>query len=102
MTKTPTASPSNGQAGRNFRAHLISSYCCSRCWGALVERVLDGEEVVLCPRQCGGGFITQSYVEKARVQTSVEYLEVARLYPDLAPPLKKLSAEQRAVLFGEE
>lgn len=95
-------SPSNGQAWRNFRAHLVLAYVCSRCYGELVERVIDGAEQVLCPRSCAGGFVTRRWADSARAQAGKDYLEVARLYPDLAPPLQKLSAEQRAVLFGEE
>lgn len=90
------------QAGRNYRAHLLNKCVCSRCWGELVERVIDGAETIECPRGCDGGFVTRRWASEALAQAQIDFYEVARNYPALAPPKTLTTAQVRVALFGEE
>lgn len=84
---------------------LVKKYCCAQCFGPLVERFIDGEYRVICPKKCQpGGFVTQAWAAKQKAEGHAEASEVEKNYPELSEN-KPLTADERkrmrAALYGE-
>jgi hypothetical protein len=82
---------------------IIRRYLCARCWGALVERFIEGHWVVVCASdQAHEGRVTQTFVENRRVLDRLEAAEVGSRYASMLG-LKRpdLKAASRA-LYGDE
>lgn len=95
----------NETTGGVFNTVLVVQYVCAQCWKPLIEKFIDGQWKVFCPRGCQpGGFVTRHYAERRYAKELEEFYEVASYYPEL-DPRPKLSEEQRerlkAELFGE-
>ena len=83
-------------------ARLVREYRCAQCWGALVEKFVEGAYTVVCPKACTpGGYVTQSFVEQRKAEGAAERAEVAKNYPqfDDAPKVDRRAA--REALYGE-
>lgn len=95
----------SNQAERNANAHLVQTHVCAQCFGPLVERRVDGADVVLCPKACQpGGFVTREWADAQRAKGTAELDEVARNYPWLDPRPKLTHAQTMAgltALFGK-
>jgi len=78
-------------------------YRCARCWGALVEKFVDGEFVVVCASDATHeGIVTQTFVESRRTLDRLEASEVGSRYAViLGLPKTDLKADSRA-LYGSE
>ena len=88
-----------------FNQRLVKNYCCAQCFGPLVEKFIDDQYQVVCPRNCQpGGFVTQAWAAEQKAENHVEAIEVVKNYPELATT-KPLSADERAAdkraLYGE-
>lgn len=97
------------QAGKSpalINAALVRDHVCAQCYGRLVERYLDDEFKVVCPKGCQpGGFCTQAWADSRRAESAAELDEVARHYPQLDMRPKRSPEQQRAAidaLFGRE
>lgn len=79
---------------------FVKRYRCATCWGALVEKVVEGAWCVVCPKACQpGGFVTAEHVETRRAAAGLEYAEVIANYPQFARPVA--DAERgKHLLFG--
>jgi len=96
----------NARTGGLLNTTLVRDYVCAQCRGPLVEKVIDGAPIVLCPKSCApGGFVTRSFAEYRQTQDTQEFYEVLNNYPQL-DPRPTLSPEQvkkdKLALFGEE
>lgn len=70
----------NGQLNTAF----VRTHRCAGCWGPLVERYIDRQYKVVCPKGCQpGGFVTEAFVEKRKSESRGELYEVQRHYPFL-------------------
>lgn len=84
---------------------LVKRHCCAQCFEPLIEKFIDGQYQVVCPKSCQpGGFVTQSWAAKHRAESHAEAAEVTKNYPELATT-KPRSANERAAdkiaLYGE-
>lgn len=84
---------------------LVKNHCCAQCFGPLVERFVDGEYRVICPKACKpGGFVTQAWAAKHKAENHAEAVEVEKNYPELSTK-KPATADERKrdrdALYGE-
>lgn len=82
---------------------IIRNYRCARCWGALVEKYLDGMFVVVCAADpAHEGKVTQGFVEHRRAINNLEAAEVGSIYAELLElPRRDLKAASQA-LYGDD
>jgi hypothetical protein len=83
--------------------YLARRYLCARCWGAIVEKFINGKWVVVCAAdESHAGFVTRNFVESRRTMNRLEAAEVGSQYAEILhlqrPDLK---AASRA-LYGNE
>ena len=87
-------------------ATLVREYVCAQCHGPVVEKYLEGQFTVVCPKGCTpGGFVTRTWAERRRAESAAELTEVARLYPQLDPRLTRTPEQRRkalSALYGQE
>lgn len=85
----------NNVTAGTLNTTLARDYVCAQCWGALVERHINGEFTIVCPRGCQpGGFVTAEYAARRRSNDLADFYEVVANYPQL-DSRPKLSAEQK-------
>ena len=83
-----------------LNAETVRTQCCAQCYGPLVERYVDGQFVVVCPKNCQpGGFVSKEFAERRKSESLGELYEVERLYPQLRKKRTHISNED---LFGRE
>lgn len=88
----------NERTGGILNTTLVNRYMCAQCFGPLVERYLDDQFVVACPKACQpGGFVTAEYAARRESESLQEFYEVVDNYPAL-DPRPKLTPEQRRVI----
>jgi DNA-directed RNA polymerase subunit RPC12/RpoP len=67
--------------------NLQADYVCSRCWGHLVTRFVNGGAVVTCA-VCGEntpGFVTKQYAERRKQESAAEKAEAQHVLKDIIP-----------------
>jgi hypothetical protein len=83
--------------------HLTRHYFCARCWGAIVEKNINGEWVAVCAAdETHAGFVTQNFVNRRRIMNRLEAAEVGSQYAKilrLARPNLKAASQ---ALYGDE
>lgn len=101
MDTNPTPQQPNNPALAN--AHTIKTQVCARCWGALVEKFIDGQYRVVCAAGCDPiAFVSRDRVEQMKRQAHHDYQDVIKRYPQLAPKPKPINrAESKRLLYGD-
>jgi ssDNA-binding Zn-finger/Zn-ribbon topoisomerase 1 len=74
---------------------------CKVCHGALVEKHIDGQDVVVCAADpTHEGFISQNQVLALERQQRLEAVEVLSNYPKFKPPTTETAQQSIDLLWG--
>lgn len=77
----------------------IRTHVCSQCFGELVERFIDWEFTVVCPRACQpAGFVSRESAFRRKSESLADLYDVYHAYPKLRPA----TAGSAADLFQKE
>lgn len=67
----------------------IKTHVCAQCFGELVEKFIDGEFAVVCPKGCQpGGFVAREYAARRKSESIEELYDVYHNLPQLKPAQK--------------
>ncbi|MFH1560472.1 MAG: hypothetical protein ABID84_03575 [Chloroflexota bacterium] len=91
----------NTQDQRLQNKRTVRTQVCEECWGRLVEKHFDGQEVVVCAADPNHqGFISEVKAIYLKRQQRLQAMEVLSNYPQLNPsPLQETVRESRDSLF---
>lgn len=89
---------------RLLRRHTIKTKVCKVCHGGLVQKRMDGRDVVVCAANpAHEGFIGKSQALTLERQRRRDASEVLRNYPQFNPPSATETAQQSIdLLWGPE
>lgn len=74
--------------------NYVRSRRCAQCYGAVVEKRIDDEWQIVCPKGCEpGGHVSEAYVKARMAEDLLEAHQVIQNYPELAPE-GEMSAEE--------
>jgi hypothetical protein len=89
------------QDHRLHNQRLVRTQVCKVCHGALVEKRIDGQDVVVCAADpTHEGFISQSQVLALERQQRLEAVEVLNNYPQFKPPTTETAQQSIDLLWG--
>ena len=82
---------------------LTRDYRCQQCWGALVQKHIDGKWVVVCAADASHtNYVTANFVNSRRTMNRLEAAEVGSQYAQvLHLPRPDLKAARQA-LYGDD
>ena len=83
--------------------HLTRHYFCARCWGAIVEKHINGEWVVVCAADATHeGFVTQNFVARRRTMNRLEAAEVGSQFAKILHLPRPDPKAASKTLYGDE
>ena len=97
----PPGNPMNIQDQRLWNNHVVDTMVCKVCFGRLIQKPIDHQDVVLCPADpTHKGFISQTKATAIESQQRLDAVEVLQNYPQFNPqPLQETSQESIDALY---
>ena len=90
----------NIQDQRLANSHIVRTKVCKECWGTLVVKHIDGQEVVVCAADSiHQGFISQTQAASMKRQQQSQAAEVKRNYPKFYPSFQETARESTDSLY---
>ena len=89
------------QHQRLWNNHIVDTMVCKVCFGTLVQKRIDRQDVVVCPVDpTHKGFTSQTKAIAIERQQRLDAVEVLQNYPQLNPnPIKETAQESIDALF---